>query len=896
MKKGALAFLISIFALQIGMLHAAIPGIPWKPNQVVDKKDFFQLLMGKHEAAWVDENLLKTGKKPGDVEVQKVIREALRKRDFAPGKFESMSIQELVDATKHIKKNGVGANFRIICSDKPDATIAIDSLQADNADACFLIASRFHALEKNANREWYLGKGNGPEMQELKKRASHLDVFLDKENEKKWRGYGNFPSFMEAFYVGTQGETAALSAAIATIWRMYGVAPVQYADGREDNVPFDQVKDLGIKLDPVGTFSYAENKDAIDKIIVQSERLEAIEASELLKKVNIGIHTDAEVSYRLDPSTASSVDQNGKLKCVMPGKKIMQVFVSAINLNGNAFEGLTLEKKEKLAKFFLYAAFKGTLLAAAAKGKEKVFLTLIGGLAFKNEFSWIVECVKAMNDFIWDLGLDVTMNCFIEKQDSIVCKELASFTIVKPSLNPGMAGGKKIDAMGLKIFLKGKPFATRTAFYEYPNVQNTQCLFSVVEGNLQDQKFQDDSKGLLITDNIKINKDIFTTVDAGLAQAGKDGKEFVAVSMKASDADVLDACEKWLAANPNTSIKEVRFVKQNGVSTKNQKPFFDNALGNFKKFVVDSNLSSSQLITVQTNLKNLAVSMKGLKDKLALFSKRLKELQDKLAAMKGARSTGSSKSVKIAVVNNSVNGVVGQKFEENGKYAAIVNAAKESMLGGGLVDGAIHLAAGETLKTECLLAPEIGGKDVRCPTGQAKLVLGHNLSPLRIINAVGPIGAGHAQLLKDAYRNTLVCADVLKLAARNTNGSLKEEELLSIKGVTKQQLTEAETVPIKTVAFSLVGLGFFQAMAIGDGAIAIFETIKDYFETHKKSNIEEIRLVTYKAEEYDAFKAALRTVAGLQEVPQNLTVWQWLNSSSSDPINKPPLCYQFIIK
>jgi O-acetyl-ADP-ribose deacetylase (regulator of RNase III) len=162
----------------------------------------------------------------------------------------------------------------------------------------------------------------------------------------------------------------------------------------------------------------------------------------------------------------------------------------------------------------------------------------------------------------------------------------------------------------------------------------------------------------------------------------------------------------------------------------------------------------------------------------------------------------------------------------------VVNAANETLLGGGGVDGAIHRAAGPELLAACRRHPEVR-PGVRCPTGEARLTPAFALPARWVVHTVGPVWSdgsrGEPELLAACYDRSLELA-----AARES----------------------------RSIAFPAISTGVY---GYPKGPASHIASLRCATFLRRASSIERIVLVAYSAKDVQLLRDAVQRVDAVDE-------------------------------
>ncbi len=158
---------------------------------------------------------------------------------------------------------------------------------------------------------------------------------------------------------------------------------------------------------------------------------------------------------------------------------------------------------------------------------------------------------------------------------------------------------------------------------------------------------------------------------------------------------------------------------------------------------------------------------------------------------------------------------------------AIVNAANSSLMGGGGVDGAIHIAGGPSILEAC---KKIRAAQGGCPTGEAVITTAGNLPAKFVIHTVGPVWSGHdlerkENELKNCYLNSL------KLAIEHN---------------------------LESIAFPNISTGVYHFPKARAADIAI-STVLQFIKQHNQ--IKEIQFVCFDEENYTLYQNKVKALA-----------------------------------
>lgn len=284
-----------------------------------------------------------------------ILKSKVNQKEWICGELAIPSLAELRDNVRRLSIRSARLSVREVCADVKD-------LHADstNAGSVFQVASQFNLLEM-------VSPSATPE-----------------------HGVGVYE------YDRTQGPVCAIAAGAGTIYRNY-FAKVNGQIGQTYDNQIDCLASIGVALGNAdGRVWEMKNGYALtsrDGLIEIDRRLRALtpdELDDLRGLLRIGIQWNTQVTFQESRHTVS------------------QAYCSALPVS---YSHLPSELWEKFARLVLEACYEATICAAVLNwsnsGNRKLFLTLVGGGAFGNHISWIIDALHRALGLYKHVGLDV---------------------------------------------------------------------------------------------------------------------------------------------------------------------------------------------------------------------------------------------------------------------------------------------------------------------------------------------------------------------------------------------------------------------------------------------------------------------------------------------------------
>jgi len=199
----------------------------------------------------------------------------------------------------------------------------------------------------------------------------------------------------------TQGPSASISAAPGLIFRRYFL----FFDKNKPITEWGQNKNGERQVNFLKAITQQEKND-LPKMsqagYVQFSNAMRMPHDDDYKQIKIGYHEKTAVTFGARSGHQHAV-------AALPYSLIDQVFAAAADFGGTngALKNNTIA--QAWAQKILNAAYQGALHCAFINNRKKVFLTLMGGGVFANDFSWICNAITRLKDFIQQSGLEVTL-------------------------------------------------------------------------------------------------------------------------------------------------------------------------------------------------------------------------------------------------------------------------------------------------------------------------------------------------------------------------------------------------------------------------------------------------------------------------------------------------------